>query len=123
MADQSAVVALEQKRLDFTGLGDLRNLATLLSDDYIHVHANGIVENKQQFLEEIAKVPRQIEPRSPHIRLFGATAVLTGEMVNHFQLPDREMTVKLYATQVAHNDGSGWKFVSFQAVVMPEQRM
>lgn len=115
---KTAVLALERLRIAFTNDADLDSLDGLLADDYIHVHANGVVENKVEFIREIAKIRRTVEPRQPAVRLYGPVAILTGEMINHFQLPEGPRKVRLYATQVAHCGDAEWKFVSFQAVLL-----
>ena len=91
-------------------------MASLLTDDLVHVHANGLTQDKAVYLQHVASRPRRTERRDLVVRVHGDTAVMTGELVN---LMDGEAasagTPVLAAMQVWIRSGDGWKQAAFQA--------
>lgn len=120
-APEAAVRALEQARLEALERHDVDAVESLLAADLVHVHATGQVENKQDFIAHLRALPRRTARRSLDIRIFGETAVLTGEVVNTLVRPGRTEpeSISMYVTQVAHKRGDDWLFVSFQATRLP----
>lgn len=111
MTDQSArdaLLALEQRRIDAIGAADAAALTELLTDDYQHVHANGLVQELGDYVPAITAEKRTFRRGELAVRVYGDAAVLTGEQINIF--PDRESIVVV--TQVAARAGDIWRFAS-----------
>jgi hypothetical protein len=71
----------------------------------------GVLQDKPEKLAYTAA-----EPRTPRVRIFGDTAIFTGEMVNRVEKQGAEPTMsRLFVTQVASRILGEWKFVSFQS--------
>jgi len=112
--ETAALVALELRRGEAIGSGDLGALAELLGDDYLHVLAPGKVVDKAQYIEMIRSGPRKPERGALHVRVYGDAAVITGELTNHIGAPGQVLRViPAYCTQVAVKQAGTWRFVSY----------
>ena len=89
----ATLVALETRRAEAIGSGDLAALAEVLADDYLHVLAPGRVVDKAQYIEMIRNGPRRPERGSLHVRVYGDAAVITGELNNNIGPPGKVQRV------------------------------
>jgi len=110
----ASVIALETRRCEAIGAGDLSALAEVLADDYLHVLAPGRVVDKAQYIELIRNGPRKPERGALSVRMYGDAAVITGELDNHIgaQASERR-SIAAYCTQVAVKRDGRWRFVSY----------
>ncbi len=102
---------------------DLKQLAALLADDLVYVHADGVVESKTEFLERLRSGSlryRSIEPADVRVRMYGNTAVVTGrsQMAVTNAGVDREFVVRY--TAVYASSGGRWQLVSWQTTRIPQ---
>lgn len=115
------VLALEQARQAALAAGDLDALAELLADDLVHVHGNGTVHDKTMLLNHLKGTARAVERKRLKVRVYGDTAVITGDNINRLDQPDGDpRTITVFATQVAHKADGRWRFVSFHGVKLPD---
>lgn len=114
-AEQKQLVALEERRGAAIANRDFKTLADVLADDYVHVYGHGSASDKQGYIEQVTTGPR-VPIRGPiTVRIYGDSAVLTGDLLNRIKYPDKpEMVIDTFVTQVAHRINGEWKFVSFQ---------
>lgn len=113
-ADLAAICALEGRRCDLISQGDIGGLAELLTDDYVHVHASGRVDDKAAALKSFAAVPRRCSRSELAVRLMGDVAVVVGPQVNVMPRGDdvpQEAT--LTVTTVLRRECDGWRMASF----------
>jgi ketosteroid isomerase-like protein len=112
--EPAPLVALEARRCEAIGTGDLAALADVLAEDYLHVLAPGRVVDKAQYIEMIRNGPRKPERGSLHVRMYGQAAVITGELNNHIGAPGQvRRVIPAYCTQVALKQDGKWRFVSY----------
>jgi hypothetical protein len=112
--DTDALIALEARRCEAIGAGDLDALADVLADEYLHVLAPGLVVNKAQYIEMIRKGPRKPERGGLRVRVYGEAAVITGPLDNHIGAAgDVQRVIAAYCTQVALKHDGKWRFVSY----------
>jgi undecaprenyl pyrophosphate synthase len=112
--ETAPLIALETRRCEAIGAGDLDALADVLGDDYLHVLAPGKVVNKPQYIEMIRNGPRKPGRGSLHVRVYGEAAVLTGDLDNHIGAPEAvRRVIPAYCTQVAVKRDGRWQFVSY----------
>ena len=112
--EAAEVIALEARRCEAIGSGELDALADTLADDYLHVLAPGRVVNKAQYIEMIRNGPRKPGRGSLHVRLYGDAAVITGDLDNHIGAPAAtRRVIPAYCTQVAVKRDGRWQFVSY----------
>lgn len=113
-ADLAAICALESRRCDLISQGDIRGLAELMTDDYVHVHATGRVDDKTAALKSFESMPRRCSRGELVVRLMGDVAVVVGPQVNIMPRGDdvpQEST--LTVTTVLRREDDGWRMASF----------
>src|SRR5215212_11829968 len=76
------LLALEEQRCDAINRQDWEALASMLTDDLVHVHANGLTQDKAVYLQHVSSRPRRTERRDLVVHLHGDTAVMTGTLAN-----------------------------------------
>lgn len=110
------LLALEAQRCDAINRQDWDALAAMLADNLVHVHANGLTQDKAVYLQHVSSRPRRTERRDLVVHVHGDTAVVTGKLVNMMDgqaaNPD---TPVLAAMQVWVRSGDTWKQAAFQA--------
>ena len=115
------VLALEQARQVALAAGDLDALAELMSDDLVHVHGTGVVHDKAALLNHLKGTARAVERKRLKVRIYGDTAILTGDNINRVEQPgEPTKVIAIYATQVAHKRDGRWRFVSFHGTRLPD---
>ena len=114
--DKQSVLDLEARRAAAIGAADFVALADCLHDEYFHVFGGGNTCGKAAYVEEIRKNPRKPERGELTVRLYGDTAVVTGDIINRINFADKGLRViHAMVTQVAVRCAdSKWRFVSFQ---------
>jgi hypothetical protein len=113
-AEAGPLIALETRRCEAIGSGNLDALADVLGDDYLHVLAPGRVVDKAQYIEMIRNGPRKPERGSLHVRVYGDAAVITGDLDNHIGATAAvRRVIPAYCTQVAVKRDGKWQFVSY----------
>lgn len=115
-ARAQAVLDAEARRCAAIAAGDFDTLATMLSDDYLHTHGDGRVGDKADYIKGVRNAPRVPVRDNLVVRLFGETAVLTGDLHNTIHLPDRRepLVIEASATFVLYEIDGEWRFVSGQ---------
>jgi ketosteroid isomerase-like protein len=111
-----ALLALERRRCDAIARGDATALQALLSDDYVHVHMTGKVDDRAGHIQAVVARPRTPERGPLNVRIYGEVAVLTGELTNRTPATagQPERTMRAYCKQVAAKRDGAWRFVSLQ---------
>ena len=114
-AEAQAVLDLERRRCAAIGAGNLTELSEVLADDYFHVMGNGTTKDKTAYIDTIRNGPRVPERGELKVRVYGDTAVITGDLLNRINTPGQApRVIDTMVTQVAVKSGGRWRFVSFQ---------
>jgi len=94
-------------------------LADLLTEDLVHIHANGLIENKREYMDTMrAKMQiLQVERISLHIRIYGDFAITTGALRQSVRIKGPNTVIELHAatTQGWIRTNGIWRQNSFQA--------
>ena len=115
MSDEADVLDLENRRCAAISSHDFDGLRGLLADDYMHVFGNGVIRDKEEYVQTVTVSPRVPERSNMVVRVYGDTAVLVGDLLNTITREDgRVDVVDAVATQVAVRKGGKWQFVSCQ---------
>jgi ketosteroid isomerase-like protein len=118
-AIQQEILRLESERCRALVQRDLQTLAALMDDALVHVHATGKVDDKEQYLEMVAKHIDflSVERSDMRVRVFGDTAIASGRLEQAIVLREsgEERLMKAYATQVWLRGEDGWRQCAFQA--------
>lgn len=121
--EENELLALESRRCAAISSGDTATLRAMLTDDYIHVHMTGKVDNRDGHLRAVSSRPRRTERGSLLVRRYGELAVLTGELTNIMTGANGEPNeTSAYCQQVAVRQGGEWKFVSIQLTPLAARR-
>jgi uncharacterized protein (TIGR02246 family) len=119
MGDIQDIEALEEKRCAAISAGDVETLQSLLTDDYLHVHMTGHVDDRAGHLKAVSSRPRRTERGPLLVRTYGDVAVVTGELTNHMTNADGETSAsRAFCHQVAVRRDRKWRFVSIQLTPM-----
>jgi len=109
----------EEARADALIKADRDALAVLLSDDLVHVHASGLVEDKRQYLDSATKKLKffKVNRVSFHIRCYEGFAVATGELNQTIRGNESEAIVemRLATTQTWIRQEDRWLQNTFHA--------
>ncbi|HZZ13243.1 MAG TPA: nuclear transport factor 2 family protein [Paraburkholderia sp.] len=116
---QQEIVRLEQARCRALVAADMDSLKQLVSDDVVHVHANGKTDDKQAYLAMVDGQIRFLEAsrEALDVRVYGDTAIATGRLDQVIEMKQTAQRIDMHVmtTQVWAQRGGAWQQVSFQA--------
>ena len=116
---QQEIVRLEQARCRALVEADIDSLQKLVSDDVVHVHANGKADNKAAYLAMVEKQIRFLTASREKldVRVYGDLAVATGRLDQAIEMKESAQRIDMHVmtTQVWAQREGGWQQVSFQA--------
>jgi ketosteroid isomerase-like protein len=115
----SQIRRLEDDRMKALMGADSGALAELLGDDLVHIHANGHLENKQQYLDSVSTKLEfiRVERPSLEVRAYGDVAIATGVLDQTVRVKASGATINMRAmtTQSWVRRNDKWLQVGFQA--------
>ncbi|HZZ11498.1 MAG TPA: nuclear transport factor 2 family protein [Paraburkholderia sp.] len=116
---QQEIIRLEQARCRALVDADIDSLQKLVSDDVVHVHANGKTDDKQAYLAMVGKQIRFLEAgrESLEVRVYGDIAIATGRLDQLIEMTQTAQRIDMHVitTQVWVRLGANWQQASFQA--------
>jgi hypothetical protein len=101
---------------------DVLALEKILADNYLHIHATGLVENKQQFIDALRTGTRKYDPimlEETKVRIYGATAIVNAKI--NLKMISGSWTIEGVEriTLVLVFTPLGFQVASFQATPIP----
>lgn len=122
---EALVRDLETRRCQLLLESDIANLADLVTDDLIHIHATGKRDDKQSWLRSIRDDYRflDVERGQLDVSPFGNGFIAVGDIRQHVELRktgDRRMLFALTA-QIWRHDGTTLRQCFFQST--PTERV
>lgn len=112
MTPEAEVRAAEDRRCAALRAGDAAALAALLSDDLVHIHLNGRVDDRAGYLAGFRDLYtfRAVRRGDLTIRIYGDTAVMTGPLVQSLSVraTGQRIDVTAITTQVWLRTPQGW---------------
>ncbi|KXU30246.1 hypothetical protein A0J57_21130 [Sphingobium sp. 22B] len=104
---------LENRRIAALVSTDLAALNNLLADDLVHVHGNGKIDDKEEYLQGVASKYRyhSIQRGDLNIRVFGNVAIVVGRLSQtvSFQGDDKRIDMNAVVTQTWTRDADNWR--------------
>jgi hypothetical protein len=98
---------------------DWHSLGGILSEDLVHIHANGTVEAKTEYLQTMRTTydVLRIERPSLQIGFIGEAALMMGPLIQDIRIvqSNTRLTLRAVVTQVWVKKVNGWQLCSFQA--------
>ena len=123
-AMQQDIARCEQRRCDALLSGDMSALATLLTPDLVHIHANGKAEDLSAYLHTSSEVLEFVAMRREALQIravgnSGDVAVATGVLCQAIRVraTGQQIDMRIATTQVwqlSATDGQ-WRLSSFHA--------
>jgi ketosteroid isomerase-like protein len=116
------VIRLEAARCRALVAADIDTLDRLVSDDVVHVHANGKTDDKKAYLAMVGGVIRFLSAERAHldVRVYDQLAVATGPLRQSIEISatGQRSDMHIMTTQVWRFDTGAWRQVSFQATAL-----
>ena len=104
---------------------DIPALEGILGDDFEFIDFAGNVHSKADIIEGVKTSKATIEPfetEDLHVRVYGATAILTGRFTQKAVYEGKTYSGQFRYTDVYVKQGGSWRAVSAHASRIPESR-
>jgi ketosteroid isomerase-like protein len=115
---EQTIMQLERERSNAAVKKDIAALKRIIADDFVGVESSGRIVNKAQTLNAVESSGDDIQSDAPDnikIRVYGDTAVVTGQFSTKGKNKEADSNLKLLFTNVwAKRDGH-WQVVNHQA--------
>ncbi len=115
---QQTIADLSLRKFDWLINKQTDSLQMLLHDELLYVHSNGLVETKDEMLQNNqsgALTYISVETDSLRVRLIDSTALVTGEGLFIGIINKTAFEVRLYFTEVYVLQNDAWKLLSRHA--------
>jgi len=117
-ADEAAVIKADEARCQAISDNDMTALGALLTDDNIHIHTGGRIENKKEYLTALPGRPRKSwRDPAPQVQVYGDVALMYGPQFNQSEGGEAS---KIMVSQVWVRQNGVWKEALFHAGPHPE---
>ena len=119
MTEEAQIRGAEDARIASLLAGDHDKLASLLTDDLVHVHANGLKDSKTSYLASVREKLEFLKIERPElqIRFAGDVAIVTGPLNQTMRIRGNGAVVEMQAvaTQVWVKKSGTWQQNSYHA--------
>lgn len=117
------VLEVERQRVDALIRDDHAALEQILANDLTCIHASGTIETKAEFLESLTS--GRLKYKTPgssttHVRVYGDTAILTGNTQVHSVSIGVDDRSKLRFTLVYVKRDSLWQLAAWHSTRLPD---
>jgi ketosteroid isomerase-like protein len=117
--DIATITRRERERGEALKSGDAGALSALLPDDLIHIHANGRIETKAQYLESVSQQLEFLKVERPgyDVKVFGDFALAVGTLHQAVRVKATGAVVEMRAATLQSwtRREQQWLQLSFQA--------
>lgn len=119
---EAAAMNSAKQWADASGKPDVIELEKILADDYVHIHATALVENKRQFIDALKTGARRYDPiilEETKVRIYRATAIVNARFNLKAFSGGRTIEGVNRITLVLVYRPQGFQVASFQATPIP----
>ena len=119
--EPAALIAAKQWA-DAAGKPDVVELEKILAEDYVHIHATALVENKRQFIDALKTGTRKYDPivlEETKVRIYGTTAIVNARFRLKAFSGGRTIEGVNRITLVIVQSSRDFQVASFQATPIP----
>ncbi len=116
---QRQLESLEHQRFEAMTKKDAAFLQNVLADNLTYTHSNGLVENKNQHIENIKSgfiEYRSMQPESASIQVYKKSAVINGFVKVGGVYKGTEFNIRLRYMDVYVKKRGKWKLAAWQSV-------
>ncbi|CCH52701.1 hypothetical protein BN8_01719 [Fibrisoma limi BUZ 3] len=113
------VMETEKRRFNALVSKDYTVLNQTLSDDLVYTHSNGLVDDKQSFIQSIKDgklAYSAIDPQEQKVRLYGNTAIVNGVCQVKAVSNGETLSSRLRYTDVYVKKGKQWQLATWQSL-------
>ncbi|MEY9211752.1 nuclear transport factor 2 family protein [Thermobifida halotolerans] len=117
------ILELEKRRWAALVEGDTATLRELFADRMSYTHSNAMVDSKDSYLGTLADgtvAYTAADVADERVRLFGDTAVVTGDVRLGARAQGRELRLRARYSAVWARHGGRWSFVCWHSTALPE---
>jgi hypothetical protein len=114
----------ESRRLRAMTEGALKALERFLADDLTYTHSSGRVDNTTEFISALQSGKLKyvsIDPEGVQVRVYGGTAVVTGQAAIKVKSGDQELSFRLRYIDVWVKRKATWQMAAWQSTRIAEQ--
>jgi hypothetical protein len=120
---KSAALAADERRYQALYTENLGALDAMLVDEYVHIHANGKVDDKAIFIGTLKAGKYRFisaERTAQRVRVFGTTVLLDGLVATTILVGGESKTISNAFTTVWSTESSEWHLLHWQATKLAE---
>jgi len=117
------VIAADEARYQALYRLDIASLDPMLADDYLHVHANGKIDDKAAFLASIQAARYRFvdaQRTEQQLRIVGAAVLLCGKTRTTLDVSGATKVMANAFVTVWLPSGARWKLQYWQATPLPD---
>jgi hypothetical protein len=117
---EQQVLSVEQARVAALLRADTKQLNLVLADDLTYTHSSGRTDTKKELLASVTSASLKyeaIEPAETKVRLYGATAIVTGMAQLKINNKGESLSFALKFTGVYTK--RDWQLVGYQSTRLP----
>jgi ketosteroid isomerase-like protein len=115
---QQEVFAAHEKRRIATLNGDANIVASMMTDDLTFIHANAVVETKEQFIDALKTRRLQyktLTDEDRQVRVNGTTGVVSGTVHIVVDASGMEYDLRVLFTELWVKEGDAWRMMLWHA--------
>ena len=120
---QLKLEALERQRFEAMTTKNIALLQEMLSDDLTYLHSNGLLENKQQHLNNISTgylTYSTLQPETMAVRVHGRSAIGNGIVHVTGIVNGKPFDIRLRYTDVYIKKKRKWRLAAWQSLRLEE---
>lgn len=120
---QLKLEALERQRFEAMTTKNIALLQEMLADDLTYLHSNGLLENKQQHLNNISTgylTYNTLQPETMTVRVHGRSAIGNGIIHVAGVANGKPFDIRLRYTDVYFKKKRKWKLAAWQSLRLEE---
>ena len=115
--DIAPIVAAEERRRAALNGNDAEALATVLSDDLVYIHSNGLAEGREAYLDRVRSGPgryQNLTVANFTVRRNGSSAICDGQVSFEYAVPNhRPVVVKAHFLAVWKEEAGDWRLAGY----------
>ena len=119
---EKEVREVELARFEAQVKGDINKVKLFLADELKYTHTTGKTETKEEFLTALSSGLKYlaIEPSQLEVKVYGQTAVITGQAAIKVESNGQQFSFKIKYTDVYVLREKRWQMVAWQSTRLPD---
>jgi hypothetical protein len=122
LSPEERLLQVERRRQRAMIEGDAATLDALLADDLTYTHSTGVVDSKSDLIGAIESGKtryRSIASREPQVRVYEASAIVTGPVDMELEADGKSFFARSRFTALYVLRGGTWRLAAYQSTSRP----